>query len=168
MEWEISGQDSCSDHSIIRYVIGRSTATRAERDTGELKYKFTKEGKEKFQSNLIRLAGQKLCDTHNAGGTETRDKILCTRATKELDIEKSVKEFCEILEVACRNSFQTLRVTKTALTHKTVPWWSDELTIMRKRLNALRRRYQRTRAARNYDDSAEHYTKKLKQITRQK
>jgi hypothetical protein len=26
-----------------------------------------------------------------------------------------------------------------------VPWWTDELTVMRKRTNALRRRYQRTR-----------------------
>jgi hypothetical protein len=27
---------------------------------------------------------------------------------------------------------------------KTVPWWTDGLTIMRKKTNALRRRYQRT------------------------
>jgi hypothetical protein len=26
-----------------------------------------------------------------------------------------------------------------------VPWWRDELTVMRKSTNALRRRYQRTR-----------------------
>ena len=26
-----------------------------------------------------------------------------------------------------------------------MPWWTDELTVMRKRTNALRRRYQRTR-----------------------
>ena len=51
-----------------------------------MKYKVTKEGKEKFQSNLIRLAEQKLCDTpHNAGGTETLEKNLRTRATKEPD-----------------------------------------------------------------------------------
>jgi FKBP-type peptidyl-prolyl cis-trans isomerase len=34
---------------------------------------------------------------------------------------------------------------KKANSHKTVPWWMEELTIMRKRMNALRRRYQRTR-----------------------
>jgi hypothetical protein len=28
--------------------------------------------------------------------------------------------------------------------HKSVPWWTVELTLMRKRINALRRRYQRT------------------------
>ena len=30
------------------------------------------------------------------------------------------------------------------ITNKSVPWWRDELTVMRKRTNALRR-YQRTR-----------------------
>ena len=31
------------------------------------------------------------------------------------------------------------------ITNKSVPWWTDELTVMRKRTNALRRRDQRTR-----------------------
>jgi hypothetical protein len=49
MEWEISDQESCSDHSIIRYVIGHSPAQRIEFDVQEVKYKVTKEDKEKFQ-----------------------------------------------------------------------------------------------------------------------
>jgi hypothetical protein len=49
--------------------------------------------------------------------------------TKELDIEKSIEEFHEVLELACRSSFKISWATKTALTHKTVPWWS-KLTIM--------------------------------------
>jgi len=30
------------------------------------------------------------------------------------------------------------------MNHKSVPWWTEELTLMRKRINALRRRFQRT------------------------
>jgi hypothetical protein len=40
---------------------------------------------------------------------------------------------------------QALRATKTVLLHKSVPWWSAELPILRKSVNAIRRRYQRTR-----------------------
>jgi hypothetical protein len=29
--------------------------------------------------------------------------------------------------------------------HKTVPWWTEDLTITRKRVNAFRRKYQRTK-----------------------
>jgi len=31
------------------------------------------------------------------------------------------------------------------MSNKAVPWWTEELTIMRKSLNALGHRYQRTR-----------------------
>jgi hypothetical protein len=39
---------------------------------------------------------------------------------------------------------QNSRTTKKTTKHKLVPWWTEELTIQRKRLNALGRRYQRT------------------------
>jgi hypothetical protein len=85
VEWQISDQDSFYDHSIISYVIGHSRPRRAERVTGEMKYKVTKEDKVKFQSNVFRLAELKLCDPHNAGRIQTLDKILCIQATKEID-----------------------------------------------------------------------------------
>jgi len=143
-KWEISDKDSCSDRSILRYVVGYSKTIRAKREILEVKYKVLKEGKEKFQSKLARLAEHKFSHILNAASPETLDNILRTRATTEPDIEKSVEDFYEILEDACRSSFATSRVTKTTQTHKTVPWWSSELTILRKRLNTHRRRYQRT------------------------
>jgi hypothetical protein len=67
------------------------------------------------------------------------------RVTKEIDIEKSVEEFHEVMVSACRESFITRQASNRANSHQTVPWWTEEMTIMRKRMNALRRRYQRTR-----------------------
>jgi len=43
-------------------------------------------------------------------------------------------------------------VTKKTTKHKSFPWWTEELTLKRKRINALRRRYQRTT---NNDDLRE-------------
>jgi hypothetical protein len=68
-QWEISDQERCSDHSIINYGIGNSTAQRNEIDI-EVRYKVTKEDKAEFQRNLIQLAEQKLCDTNVVGGTK--------------------------------------------------------------------------------------------------
>ena len=65
--------------------------------------------------------------------------------TQEPDVEKLVDEFHEVLEEACRSAFQTSRGMKSKSARRTVPWWSEELTIMRKQLNALRRRFQRTK-----------------------
>jgi hypothetical protein len=73
------------------------------------------------------------------------DKTLCMRVTKEIDIEKSVEEFHEVMVSACRESFRKQQASKKTNLHKTVPWWTEELTIKRKRMNALGRSYQRTR-----------------------
>jgi hypothetical protein len=62
----------------------------------------------------------------------------------ETDIEKLIEEFHEVLKLACSKSFRTQQASKKAMSNKSVSWWTEELTIMRKRLNAQRRRYQRT------------------------
>ena len=70
--------------------------------------------------------------------------MLCARIPQEADIEKSVEEFHVILKTACNKTYKTHRKSKKTTTHKSVPWWTEELTTLRKRTNALRRRHQRT------------------------
>ena len=144
-EWEISDQDSCSDHSIIKYVIGQRTAPHFGNNNDETRYKVNKVGILKFRENLIRLTEQKFFKNHSAPELEKMDNILSTRATQVPDVDKLVDEFYEVLEEACRSSFLTTRASKSNSARRSVPWWSEELTIMRKRLNALRRRFQWTK-----------------------
>ena len=54
-------------------------------------------------------------------------------------------ELIEALKLASNKSFPIYRATRSTTSHKTVPWWSTDLTILRKGTNALRRLYQRTR-----------------------
>ena len=145
VECEISDQESCSDHSIIRYSIGQGKRNRTEFDFQDMRYIVRKGNKEKFQGNLLRLAEKKICKINEEGGTGDLDKTLCTCVFEETDIEKLIEEFHEVLKLACSTSFRTQWASKRATSSKSVPWWTEELTIMRKRLNALRRRYQRTR-----------------------
>jgi hypothetical protein len=145
VEWEISEQESCPNHSIIRYTIGQGTCHRTEFAYQDMRYIVKKDNKEKFQGNLLRLAEKKLCKLHNERGTEDLDKTLCTRMSDEIDTEELIEEFHEVMELACSKSFRTQQASKKAMPNKSVPWWTEELTIMHKRLNALRWRYQRTR-----------------------
>ena len=87
VEWEISEEESCSDHSIIRYTIGQSLGHRTEFDVQEVRHIVKKVNKGKFQGNLIRIAKKKLRKL-NKGGTDDFDKTLCTHVTDENDIEK--------------------------------------------------------------------------------
>ena len=73
-DWEISDQDSCSDHSIIRYVIRQRTAPWPCINNDEAKYKVNDEGKQKFQENLHRLTEQKYFNNQNAADLVAMEK----------------------------------------------------------------------------------------------
>lgn len=149
VEWEISDQDSCSDHSIIRYAIGHCKGYRSEYHFRDVRYLVQKCNIGKFKANLLRLAENKICETNTKREPADLDNTLCKRVLAENDIETSIDEFYEVLTLACSESFRTHRGSKRTTADKSVPWWTDELTIMRKRLNALRRRYQRTKTDEN-------------------
>ena len=61
------------------------------------------------------------------------------------NVEKLVEDFNDSVKIACNKTFLIQRGSRHALSHKTVPWWTAELTVLRKRTNALRRLYQRTK-----------------------
>jgi hypothetical protein len=67
-------------------------------------------------------------------------------------MEKRIVKFTEAIRLVCDKSFPKQRTTKKAKAHKTVPWWTQKLTVIRKKTNAQCRLYQRTR---NNDDLQE-------------
>ena len=78
--------------------------------------------------------------THTQDDTGDLDNTLANTVMSWDDIEKTVDEFYEDLTTACNETFRTQPAHKTAMTNRLVPWWNEELTILRKRLDALRRR----------------------------
>jgi hypothetical protein len=76
-------------------------------------------------------------------GTEELDKRLAVKTTEE-DLEQLVDNFSKALQTSCWRSFPTTTRKKNNF-KKSVPWWTDSLSIMWKRANACRRLYQRTR-----------------------
>jgi len=60
-------------------------------------------------------------------------------------MENKVSKFSDALTAACDKSFKKARTPTKTQKHKTVPWWTEDLTVARKRVNAFRRKYQRTK-----------------------
>jgi len=143
-DWEVSDQESCSDRSIIKFAIGQGKWRRSKQDSQVVRYIVKSEDIDKFQGNLLRLLEEKLSMTNTEGGMEDLEAILSKRANEETDIEKLIEEFHEVLKAACDKSFRKQRATRKT-TNKSAPWWTEELTVMRKRTSALTRRFQRTR-----------------------
>ena len=79
------------------------------------------------------------------GGVKELDEYLSTIITTENVLEQHVDMFAEAKQSECRRTFQNTNTGKKNSKKKSVPWWTESLTIMRKRVNACRRLYQRTR-----------------------
>jgi hypothetical protein len=60
-------------------------------------------------------------------------------------MEDTVKKYSEVLTTACNKSFKRGRAIMETNKHKTVPCWTDDITIARKQVNAFRRKYHRTK-----------------------
>jgi hypothetical protein len=144
-QWEISDQESSSDHNIIKYVIGQGDPSWERDEFQDVRYLFKKENREIFQKNLKHITKTTLDGLRNAESIEDLDTILCARIAEEEDIEKYIEELHVILQTTCDTKYKKPSTFKKTTVHKSVPWWTQELTILRKRTNALRRRHQKTR-----------------------
>ena len=157
-EWEISDQESCSDHSIIKYVTGNSTTQRAEIDREEVRYKVMKEDKEKFQRNLIQLPEQKFCETNVVGGTEMLDETLCSRVAKERDMDIVVEEFHEFWTwlAEAHSKFYGLQRQHRYISQ--FPGGQKDLQFCGKRYMRFDAGTKEQETSMNYANSEEHYT----------
>jgi hypothetical protein len=146
-QWTISDQESSSDHNILKFIIGQDDRSREiNNDKHDVRYSTKKELYPIFRTNLTQLAKEMLSSCRSTDTTEDIDTILSIKIAETLDIEKFTEEFHDIIIKACDKTFKTqCTPKKNKTTHKSVPWWTGELTILRKRTNALRRRYQRTK-----------------------
>ena len=139
-EWQCNEQESFSDHRIITFRVEKHRdATRKYTHHG-IKYITNEEGYKKFEENFIAEIRQNF----ELAGTERLDEDLCKAITTNKDVELITEKYQGSMAAACRKSFQVRKGGEKTTEHKSVPWWTTELTIVRKKINAMRRRYQRT------------------------
>jgi len=137
-EWEIINEDSLSDHNYIQYTIREGGAkTQNINYTNGTRFKI-KEGKlHIFDQNLVKEMWKTVHNEQIEGQTEELDKYLST-GTTDNNLEQQIELISEAIKSACYGTFRNT-TTRKKKSKKTVPWWTDNLTIMRKRVNAYRR-----------------------------
>ena len=72
------------------------------------------------------------------------DNELATHNKTARDVEDAVDTPQEAITATCNISFKIVETTQKWTKQQSVAWWTQELTIKRKVLNAIRRRFQRT------------------------
>ena len=142
--WEISKEESCSDHNIINFCIAQGNPNRNASNFNGIRYIVNEGNLRKFDKNLLHWIEKEFSQIRN-GEPEAFDKLMSSRLKDETDIENIAGNFQKALKSACDTSFPKKLPTDRSTKKKSVPWWTEELTIRRKRINALRRRYQRTK-----------------------
>jgi hypothetical protein len=64
--------------------------------------------------------------------------------TGQKDISVFIEKFNEKIQSTCKEKFKLPKSSTTSAKGRSVPWWTDAFTLMRKRTNALRRIFKRT------------------------
>jgi len=104
--WEISEEDSSSDHNFLKYKIGKANSYKNKYNYQCIRY-IVKEDKNyeydrKLEKEIPKIFKIKI----NIGRVEEMDMNLSTRAAKENDLERIVVSFTEALQTACREALK--------------------------------------------------------------
>src|SRR5215469_11354735 len=82
-----------------------------------------------------------MCEASWEKDIKDLDQYISSRIADTDDMEDIVNKFSEALKAAYNKSFRTGRAFTKTRKHKTLPWWTEDLTIARKRVNTFRRKY---------------------------
>ena len=142
-KWDIADEESASDHNIIKFnITSDNEEGRVTHDSGRLIIKEHQYAE--FYEKLQRIASEIFQFENRGRSYENLDETL----TQKLEATRKVHEFTEKLEEVIQKASMETRgngnKAKQKEKGKTVPWWTNGLTRLRKKTNAMSRRYQRT------------------------
>jgi ribonuclease HI len=148
-DWQICTDESCSDHNFIKFKIGTTDNNynyNYNYNHHGIRYIVKEERYLEYDQNLAQEIPKFFFKTLNyKGNEEETDMNLSAAVTaQENNLERTVEALTDAMQSASRKTFKIIN-TQKKIKKKSVPWWTDSLTTMRKRLNAIRRLYQRTR-----------------------
>jgi hypothetical protein len=110
-------------------------------DCVEIRYIVKNEDFGKFDAILASNMIAKFNCENKKEGLEKIDQDLCNKINFYEDVDELVDTVFSCITAACNTAFKVSRGAKHLIKKTTVSWWTEELTALRKRTNALRRRY---------------------------
>jgi len=139
--WDISEEESASDHNIIKFSINLDKNTAHGKHFSEPRYRIKEHQLTKFSEKLKSNITKTFQMEEKERNTSEIDEELSSQAKEYTDIGQFTIKLEEVIQTTCS---EICKPPNTEVKGKTIPWWTESLRIMRKRTNALRRRYQRT------------------------
>lgn len=155
-QWENKGDELSSDHKMLQFSLGGNGYYSQTGADGDIpRYKIKGADWEAFKTSLIEKTAEVTERVFGLSNEECQDleikrSFLDNQISDFIpahdDLEGLIYEFSGIFSAACEATIPRNRAKKgIASSRRTVPWWTRNLTVQRKDLRRLRRRYQRTR-----------------------
>jgi len=141
INWDISEEESVSDHNIIKFSINLDKNTTHGKHLSEPRYRIKEHQLTKFSEKLKSNITKTFQMEDKERNTSEIDEELSSQAKDYTDIGQFTIKLEEVIQITCS---EICKPPNTEVKGKTIPWWTESLKIMRKRTNALRRRYRRT------------------------
>jgi len=98
----------------------------------------------KFCKTFLNLISKKFQIDKDEENMEEIDEALNAKVKEHKDLSEFMEKYEEVIRLTCKETLKLPKQQQTFTKGKSVPWWTDAVTILRNRTNALRRRFQRT------------------------
>jgi len=150
--WTYGEEESCPDHKIIFFKID-STKVNGIVACHPGKHYRTKADKwGTLVNELMKNLLENFNCPWNTNNWTTSDSVLSQKVRHYSDTEAVIQNITLAITAACEATFQVLRPGKCSTKKRSVSWWTSDLTLLRTKVLAMRRRYQRMKN----DDNLRH------------
>ncbi|KAJ4438366.1 hypothetical protein ANN_14308 [Periplaneta americana] len=144
-DWRCGEEESCCDHNNITFKINIKKSYYCGETENYTGYKFnTKTGDmRKFDDRLKANVVNKFQCKEIENEDIEKELLEKLKNAELVELETIIHDYQSCIVAACNEAFKKCS-RGNFRRGRTVPWWTQELTILRKKVNALRRRFQRT------------------------
>ncbi len=138
-------EENCSEHKLISFEIENRNGGGNETQLLGKRYKIKADNWGTFDNKLGEQLIEKFDCQAQGNNLTIMDNAISHKVKQCEDIGIVVQKFTEAITAACEAAFRVSKPGKRANKQRSVPWWTPELMILRKKALALRWRYQKTK-----------------------
>ena len=142
--WSCGEEVSCADHNIIFFEIDSWAHGSKTKHTAK-RYNTKAERRGTFAHHLARNLRTNFDCSDDTSDWTVCDNEISQKIKLYSDTDQVIRKFTSAITAACDRTFQATRSGYQAEKKRSVPWWTKDLTLLRKKTLALRRRFQRTK-----------------------
>jgi hypothetical protein len=135
-EWDISEVESASDHNIIKFNISLGKAAGKALETPVERLTIREHQHTKFYEVFLHRVAVAFQIEVGSRGNRDIDRALNQQIKENLDIREFTTKLEEVIQKACKETKGNRTTEMQKAKGKTMPWWTNGLSIMRKKTNA--------------------------------